>query len=168
MRSAVAGVGVPTDDTRARDFAVWVEPHLAAMAALAARLTSDSDRDDVVQEALVRAWRRRSTFDPLRGSAQAWLLAIVADRARRTRTRAHPAQVLIDVGAPAADHDIVLDLDHAVRRLSRRQRLAVELHYFVGLSVVETADVMSCSPGTVKSTLYDARAALRAALEDHA
>jgi DNA-directed RNA polymerase specialized sigma24 family protein len=50
--------------------------------------------------------------------------------------------------------------------LSRRQRLAVELHYFLGLPVSECATVMSCSEGTVKSTLSDARARLRLDLEE--
>jgi RNA polymerase sigma-70 factor (ECF subfamily) len=43
--------------------------------------------------------------------------------------------------------------------------LAVDCFYFVGLTVSETAAVMGCSEGTVKSTLSDARARLRAALE---
>jgi len=45
------------------EFADWVGPHVGAMARLAARLAPDADHDDVVQESLVRAWRRRSTYD---------------------------------------------------------------------------------------------------------
>jgi RNA polymerase sigma-70 factor (ECF subfamily) len=154
------------DEFAPDEFAAWVRPHLPAMAALAARLSSDEDRDDVVQEALVRAWRRRSTYDGQRGTPRAWLLAIVADRARRVRTRARPAQILLDVGAPADDRDALVDLDQALRDLPPRQRLAVELFYFVGLDISDTADVMACSTGTVKSTLYDARLRLRALLGD--
>jgi RNA polymerase sigma-70 factor (ECF subfamily) len=44
--------------------------------------------------------------------------------------------------------------------------MAVHLHYFVGLPVDETAAVMGCAPGTVKSTLFDARARLRDLLGD--
>jgi DNA-directed RNA polymerase specialized sigma24 family protein len=50
--------------------------------------------------------------------------------------------------------------------LAERQQLAVNLHYFVGLTVDETATVMDCSSGTVKSTLFDARSRLRALLGD--
>jgi RNA polymerase sigma-70 factor (ECF subfamily) len=74
-------IGVTTD---ADEFRAWVQPHLVAMARLAARLTTSHDADDVVQEALVRAWRRRESYDSGRGTPQAWLLAIVADRARDT------------------------------------------------------------------------------------
>jgi RNA polymerase sigma-70 factor (ECF subfamily) len=58
-----------------------------------------------------------------------------------------------------------LDLDRALRGLSSRQRLAVELFYYLGLPVSEVALVMGCAEGTVKSTLADARARLRTTLE---
>jgi RNA polymerase sigma factor (sigma-70 family) len=57
-----------------------------------------------------------------------------------------------------------LDVERAVGKLSGRQRLAIELYYYLGLAVSETAAVMACSQGTVKSTLADARARLRAEL----
>jgi RNA polymerase sigma-70 factor (ECF subfamily) len=147
------------------DFDAWVAPHLRSMGLLAARLTSPDERDDVVQEALARAWSRRSTFDPTRGTPAGWLLAITADQARRTRTRRGmriqmPAPT---APAPAAERD--LDLEAALLRLTDRQRLAVDCVYFVGLSVAETAAVMHCAVGTVKSTLSDARARLRTLLE---
>jgi RNA polymerase sigma-70 factor (ECF subfamily) len=146
------------------EFAEWVRPHLPAMSRLAARLAPGCDRDDIVQEALVRAWRKRRLFDPDRGTASTWLLALTADRARRARHR-RPASVrLDDVGAPAAADDAI-DLSRALTGLTARQRLAVDCVYFAGLSVAETAAVMKCAEGTVKSTLSDARARLRTALE---
>ena len=56
MRRATLGRDPFADSSRA--FAEWVSPHLPVMASLAARLTSDSERDDVVQEALLRAWKK--------------------------------------------------------------------------------------------------------------
>ena len=161
--AAVLGVGVD-GDTADSDFAAWVAPHLSAMAALAARLAPGEDRDDIVQDALIRAWRRRGTYDEGRGSARVWLLAIVADRARRARSR-HRGAVLVDRTEPAVDTDRDVDLEVALRQLSARQQLAVALHYFVGLSVAETAGVLGCAEGTVKSTLYDARRRLGMLLE---
>jgi RNA polymerase sigma-70 factor (ECF subfamily) len=58
-----------------------------------------------------------------------------------------------------------VDVERALGRLTRRQRLAVGCVYFVGLSIAETAAVMGCAEGTVKSTLADARARLRTLLE---
>jgi RNA polymerase sigma-70 factor (ECF subfamily) len=99
------------------------------------------------------------------------LLAIVADQARASRrTRTRWLRVVDDTAdvpeTPVVSSHPDVDLDRAIARLAERQQLAVQLHYFVGLSVDETAAVMACSPGTVKSTLFDARARLRALLGD--
>lgn len=147
-------------------FSDQVRPHLPAMVHLAARLAPVRHRDDVVQEALTRAWRKRRQFDPDRGTLRTWLLAVTADQARKaTRRRELP----IRIPSPAVDSPIEdrLDLEAALGRLSTRQRLAVDCYYFVGLSVAETAAVMGCAEGTVKSSLSDARTRLRELLEDH-
>ena len=146
-------------------FGSWVAPHLRAMSLLAARLSSDSERDDVVQEALVRAWMKRGQFDPQRGTPAAWLLAITADQARRARRSRRPLLGMLPGRVRPIDEE--LDLGQAIARLSERQRLAVDCFYFVGLGIAETAAVMGCSEGTVKSTLSDARARLRTHLEGH-
>jgi RNA polymerase sigma-70 factor (ECF subfamily) len=163
MRPAVHGRDQIADSSA--PFAEWVSPHLAVMASLAARLTSDSERDDVVQEALLRAWKKQSQYDSRRGSVRTWLLAIIADQARRSRRRARPTGVVADLTMPGRPLDEQLDLEGAVSRLAPRQRLAVNCYYFVDLSIAETAAVMRCSPGTVKSTLADARHRLKEMLD---
>ena len=50
-----------------------------------------------------------------------------------------------------------LDLERAICSLSSRQKLAVDLYYFVDLDVATIAVVMGCAPGTVKATLSQAR-----------
>jgi RNA polymerase sigma factor (sigma-70 family) len=157
------GPGAPST---AEQFAAWVRPHLPAMSRLAARFAPDADRDDVVQEAMTRAWTKRRQFDPDRGSPSAWLLAITADQAAKARRRsARTLAAVPEPGARPADPDAGLDIERALTRLSDRQRQAVDCVYFVGLTVAETAAVMGCAEGTVKSTLADARARLRALLE---
>src|SRR5690242_10795483 len=66
-------------------FAVWAAPALVPMGRLARRLAPHADPDDVVQDALARAWQKRQQFDPSKGTAVTWLLAIVADLARASR-----------------------------------------------------------------------------------
>jgi RNA polymerase sigma factor (sigma-70 family) len=146
------------------NFADWVEPHLRAMGLLAARLTAPAERDDVVQEALARAWQKRALFDPARGTPRAWLLAIVADRARRARRRTR-ADARSNEAIVPGPHSERIDMERAVARLPPRMRLAVDCVYFVDLTIAETALVMGVSEGTVKSTLFDARARLRDILE---
>ena len=141
------------------EFTAWVEPHLPAMSLYAARLVPAADRDDVVQEALLRAWRRHTTYDHRVGAPLPWLLAIVADRARTRRTFE-----LAD--APVGPVETDVDLERAVLQLSGRQRQAIDLHYFVGLDVATCAQVMGCAEGTIKATLHHARCRLRALLGD--
>jgi RNA polymerase sigma factor (sigma-70 family) len=149
------------------EFARWVEPHLTVLARYAARQVAPADRDDVVQEALIRAWQRWSTYDDTRGTPVAWLLGILADRCRRHRTRSRAGLVeLMDHGPPAREPELDLDLERSLTALSRRQRTAVDLYYFTGLDVATVAEVMGCAPGTVKATLHQARARLRALLGD--
>ncbi len=147
------------------EFAEWVRPHIPAMRRLAARLAPELDADDAVQEALLRAWRKRGQFDARRGTPSAWLLAIAADQARQARRRQRQAVLLGEVSGRVQSADDAVDIEFAVGQLPARQRLAVDCFYFVGLSVVETAAVMRCSEGTVKSTLSDARERLRPLLE---
>lgn len=148
------------------DFAGWVRPHLPALRRYAARQVGAADADDVVQEALSRAWRRRSTYDSPRGEPLPWLIAILRDRAarHRTRTRRHLELVAADgpVEMSTADHD----LERAIAGLSPRQREAVDLYYFVDLDIAAVAAVMGCAEGTVRATLHQARAALRDLLGD--
>jgi len=75
-------------------------------------------------------------------------------RARRLRIEA-PRQT-----KPQELREIVVEARGAA------QQLAVELHYYVGLSIAEVAAVMRCSDGTVKSTLSDARKRMLPALQE--
>jgi DNA-directed RNA polymerase specialized sigma24 family protein len=77
------------------EFAEWVRPQLVLMARLASRLAPADDSDDIVQEALVRAWTKRRQFDPSRGTPGTWLLAITADQARQARRR-RPTPLAVD------------------------------------------------------------------------
>ena len=149
-------------------FAAWVKPHLGVLRVLADRQVGPAAGLDVVQEALLRAWRRRETFDPDRGTVRAWLVAIMLDRARRHRLhRLRPefrvaTDTVVAVEAPNADR---IDVERAVARLPRRQRQVVTLHYLADLSVAEVAAVLRISESSVKTHLGAARSALRAWLE---
>ncbi|WP_375480419.1 RNA polymerase sigma factor [uncultured Jatrophihabitans sp.] len=155
--------GDPPDDGAAElDFSA----HLRPMFRLAVTLSSLDEADDIVQDALTRAWAKRHQFDLGRGSLRSWLLAIVADQARSRWRRPQPIWEVLDPGSlttPAAG-EVGADLRQAVAALPQRQRAAVILHHFVDLPVTEVAALMRCAPGTVKSTLHDARKALAIAL----
>lgn len=138
---------------------------MPAMIRLGARLGPKDAQDDIVQEALLRAWRHRGRYDSSRGSFSAWLMTIVANEAHRATARERRPVVVAPYRDPASS-DERLDIDAALITLTPRQRLAIDCFYFAGLSVADTAQVMRCSQGTVKSTLADARGQLRRKLEE--
>ena len=162
--SRLTAPGVALADVTPVEFGDLVEPHLTTMARIAIRFCGRGDHDDVVQEALLRAWTKRTQFDSRRGSLRSWLLAITYDQARRRRGRSRRAWVRPAAETHHIDEDRS-DLEAALGALTGRQRLAVECYYFIGLSVKETADVMRIAEGTVKSTLSDSRSRLRHLLE---
>ena len=58
---------VASDVESRQDFTTWVRPYIPALRRYAGRLVGLADLDDVVQESLLRAWRRWTTYDPRRG-----------------------------------------------------------------------------------------------------
>ena len=128
-----------------------------------------SEAEDVLQESALRAWRDLARLDrPERFLP--WFCAIVqhsaADRARRERVRA--SEELVELPAPerGPSEGRRLCLIQAVEHLPVPLRQVIELAYFAGLSYPEIALATEVSVSTVNLRLAQARAALRAALED--
>jgi RNA polymerase sigma factor (sigma-70 family) len=161
----LAGIGGPDQ------FDALVAPIVPVLVRLAGRLTSWDQAEDVVQEALSRAWQKRGQFDASRGTVRSWLIAITSDQARTERRRARRRQAVVEelgvLSGEVANRAIAdVDLERCLGRLSARQRLAIDCYDFADLPLTEVAVVMKCSTGTVKSTLADARRRLRTLLEE--
>ena len=116
-------------------------------------------------------WKNRSHF--LGVSAQLMRLVLVDHaRSRRAAKRGGGARrvTFTDELAREADGDeLVVALDDALRQLEEldpRQSRVVEMRFFGGLSVEETAAALDLSPATVKREFRMARAWLRARLSD--
>jgi RNA polymerase sigma-70 factor (ECF subfamily) len=139
-------------------------------------LRDDERAEDATQEALVAAWRRIAGLrDPDR--FEAWLHRLLVNacyrEARRGRRRrslevhidllAMPeASGVIDAGLDLADRD---QLERGFRRLDVDQRTVLVMHYYLGFSLDDAAEVLGIPPGTVRSRLHRAINAMRAALE---
>jgi RNA polymerase sigma factor (sigma-70 family) len=164
-QAGVTGASASLASLCADEFVAAVRPHLAKMERLAERLGGTAAYQDIVQDALINAWTKRAQFDPARGTLAAWPLAITADQARKSWRRQSRKVGFPALSSAQAWPDDRADVENAIRRLSPRQRLAIECFYFADLSVAETAAVMGCSEGTVKATLHQARAGLRPMLE---
>jgi len=174
-RQAAGSFPSRSESSTADRFAEWTAPHLAVLTAVAVREVGRADAGDLVQETLVRAWRRRETYRPDLGTPRAWLIGILLDRCRRHRARTHRVELFGlrrgGNGTTLPDSDVshgVLDVDmeRAIAGLPRRQREVITLHYLARLTVVEMASVLGISTGSVKSHLHDARSGLRERLEE--
>ena len=166
------------DDRRAR-FDAQVLPHLDAAYRFARWLVrSPADADDVIQEAMLRAYR---AFDGLRGSdAKAWLLAIVrnchataaAQRQRRMHVPLpdeHDADhgyavmsTLPDPESASIRRDEERTLDRLLSTLPEEHREVLVLREIEEMPYREIAAVTQLPLGTVMSRLARARAALKA------
>ena len=122
--------------------------------------------EELAQEALARAWERWATVG-LMPSPEAWTfrtaINLANSRFRRLRIERRALVVVASDGAShESDEAAVLAVRSAVRALPPRQRAVVVARWFLGYSVDETAELLSCAPGTVKSTTHHALARLRA------
>jgi RNA polymerase sigma-70 factor (ECF subfamily) len=154
--------------------------HLDALYAFAWRLAHDGHlADDLVQETFARCLGTGRSL-PAGSNLKAWLFrilrnAFIDQRRRDARSPIRQASDLeLEAAADGGGCDLdqlrhleAKDVDAAVRDLSEEQRSVVLLD-LEGFSEQEIADVMGCAPGTVKSRLSRARAALRQRLQEYA
>ncbi|RKT19919.1 RNA polymerase sigma-70 factor (ECF subfamily) [Streptomyces sp. 1114.5] len=133
-----------------------------------------SEAQDVVQEAFIRAWDRRRSFDP-NSAPEAWIRT-TARRLALSRWRRlarglqlaagyHHRQAPPTVEPPTEEHLMVVA---ALRELPDAQRSALVLHHMCDLSVEQVAAETGASVSAVKSRLARGRAALAAELADRA
>lgn len=145
-----------------RDDLVGLIPH---MRAFSRSLTGNAAQaDDLAQEALAKAWDKRSSFEP-GTNLKAWVFMIVrnqffSDKRRSWRSQPLDPEVaertLVAVTNPIA----TLELDEvrrAMMRLPDDQREALILIGAGGLSYEEAAEICGAAVGTIKSRVSRAR-----------
>jgi RNA polymerase sigma-70 factor (ECF subfamily) len=123
--------------------------------------------EDIVQEALLRAWRSREALkDP--GAARPWLLTIVRREHARLYERKRLELVPLDdvaelQASPATDDpgDELFALRHAIMRLPIEYREPLVLQVLGGFSTEEIARELALTPTAVLTRLFRARNKLR-------
>jgi RNA polymerase sigma-70 factor (ECF subfamily) len=139
--------------------------HYGQLAGWCARLVDDRElAQEFATEAFTRLLARWTTVTEPRAWLYMTVTNLVRDHWRRLERerRALAKMGTADAVQPAHDPG-VRDL---VERLPDRLRSVVLLHYYADLSVRDVAAVLGKAEGSVKRSLYDARQALLAALED--
>jgi RNA polymerase sigma-70 factor (ECF subfamily) len=133
--------------------------------------SNPSEAEDIAQDALLRAWRRRSTLRDQERRKE-WLGTIVRNEAFRQHARLRPDPVdTVDTWEAAEDEGIVstverADLHAALQRLSERERKLIELRYGEDLTQEAIAKRLGIPDGTVKVRLHRARHKLREVMDE--
>ncbi len=157
------------------DFEAAFQQHFPPVYRFIARRVGPALAEDLAAETFATAYRRRASFDPGRASLRSWLHGI-ANNLVRNHWRAEQHLLALDArlipevdlsGSPEAADDRVTAAMLAPRlaaglaRLTRDQRDVLLLSAWAELSHEEIAAVLGIAPGTVRSRLSRARAALR-------
>src|SRR5215470_2524670 len=171
-----------------REFEEEALPHVDALFGVALRLTRNPrDAEDLVQDALLRAYRYWHKFEQ-GTNCRAWLFKILTNTFinrynRNRRDREHLAdeeaatQDILSHEVTEASRDpegalasrlLSDDVVRALESLPTDFRLAVLLSDVEEFSYKEIAEIMECPVGTVMSRLFRARRLLQRALHDYA
>lgn len=165
-------------------------PHLQSLYAAALRMThNERDAEDLVQDAMLRAYRFFDTFEP-GTNCKAWLFRILTNVfCNRYREREREQEVIDEAesssanleqflgGADAATRDtetallgriVSGDVEQALAAVPENFRMAVILADLEDFSYKEIAEIMNCPAGTVMSRLYRGRRILQKLLYDRA
>ncbi len=147
------------------------------------------EAEDLAQEVFLRVYRSRSEYHP-QAKFSTWLFTIannVALNALRRRIRkpsiqltvtdsgpmgARPIESMLTARTASPDHNLQFQelaqvIRNALDQLNDRQRMAVVLNKFEGMSYDEIAQVMGITTKAVKSLLSRARCQLRDLLKDY-
>lgn len=154
-------------------FAQLIARHGPRVLALARRLCSAADAEDIVQEVFIRVWQEAVRWQPGKAAYSTWLyrvtLNLSLNQQQRVQARFEPlAAYESDLLCPQPNAEQRLDqeqsvnaLQQALERLPQAQQIAAQLRYSTELPVAEIAQIMGLSRKAVESLLVRARQGLR-------
>ncbi len=152
-------------------FTRLLDRHLAGLQKFLIRMTGNgADADEVAQEAFLRIWTRADSWQSDRVRFTTWLFRIARnlaiDRHRRRReTNDEDLEQIVDE-TPDTAHTIDAErrrkmMQNAIAQLPERQRTALVLCHFDGMSNPDAAAVLDVSVDALESLLSRARRSLK-------
>jgi RNA polymerase sigma-70 factor (sigma-E family) len=157
---------------RDSEFTDYVSARLPSLRRLAFVLCQDwHAADDLVQAALTKTylhWGRAAGAENTDAYVHATLVReFVRERRTAWARRVSPTDHLPEARVPLPDRDGLLDLQDAVAGLPPRQRAVLVLRFYCDMNVEHSAELLGCTPGTIKSQTSKALGSLRRALRTH-
>jgi RNA polymerase sigma-70 factor, ECF subfamily len=153
-----------------------VDRHLPTVLAIARRmLRDDAEAEDVAQETMLRLWRNAAGLELGPNGVRPWLRRVASnlciDRVRARRNTTVVEEVPEETAPPTqlrhlAERELGARVDAALQGLPERQRLALTLFHYEGMSQIEVGEVLGISDEAGESLLARARRALKVALKE--
>lgn len=160
----------------AEAFRNLVDRHLPTVLAIGRRmLRDDAEAEDVAQEAMLRLWRNAAGLELGAGGVRPWLRRVVSnlciDRVRARRNTTVTDAVPEESEPPGqvrqlVERELSQRVDAALKALPERQRLAITLFHYEGMSQIEVGQVLGISDEAVESLLARARRTLKTGLRN--
>jgi RNA polymerase sigma-70 factor (sigma-E family) len=152
--------------SRDDEYTEYVSARIMSLRRTAYMLCQDWHRaDDLVQATITQLyvhWARARAADHIDAYARTIMVReFLGERRSAWARRVSLSDQVPEPGSSATDHDALLDLRAALAAVPPRQRATLVLRYSCDLNVEQTARVLGCSAGTVKSQTAKGLAALR-------
>ncbi len=151
-----------------------VQNHLSHVLAVARRMLGDqAEAEDVAQDTFIRAWKAAERWEPGRAKVSTWLHRIAMNQCLDRLRKKKPEPLDPDFDAASDDPDpevqlqqqqLAMRVDGAIQALPDRQRAAIVLSHYQGLSNPEAAEILDVSVEAVESLLSRGRRALKQSL----
>jgi len=154
-------------------FAILVNRHTDRFYGLAWRsLTIKDDADDIVQDAFLKLWQTPGIFDPQRGvKFTSWFYRVIVnlcmDRNRKKRSAGGDEILEALPSATPSAVQTIMDaeqsalIERALAQLPERQRMALNLCFYEGLSNQQAADIMNVNIKALESLIMRAKKGLK-------
>lgn len=149
------------------------QQYAPALLGIISRIIADGQTaEDVLQEAFVKIWKNIDQYDAAKGRIFTWMMNIARNTAiDKTRSKAevmkgkiHPGENIVDIVGSQVGKEMVTDsigLKKMVSELRDEHQVIIQLTYFKGYTIEETAKQLDLPVGTVKTRMRSAIKTLR-------